>query len=73
MAVSPKAQGKHIGWLLGQAVVEKARELGAQSIYLESNTRLKPAIQLYQKMGFERVKGPTSPYQRCNIQMAIKL
>jgi len=38
MAVSPKAQGKSIGWLLGQAIVESAKELGASKIYLESNT-----------------------------------
>lgn len=73
MAVSPKAQGKHIGWLLGQAIIEKARELKAQKIYLESNTRLKSAIQLYHKLGFERVKATPSPYQRCNIQMELTL
>ncbi len=27
MAVSPKAQGKNIGWLLGQAIIEKAISL----------------------------------------------
>lgn len=73
MAVSPKAQGKHIGWLLGQAVIEKARALGATKLYLESNTILKPAIGLYHKLGFERVKGPASPYKRCNIQMELHL
>ncbi len=30
MAVSPKAQGKSIGWLLGKANIEKARSLGAK-------------------------------------------
>ncbi|QJD81216.1 GNAT family N-acetyltransferase [Spirosoma rhododendri] len=69
MAVSPRAQGRHVGWLLGQAVLEKAKQLGATTVYLESNTILKPAISLYHKLGFERVKGPASPYKRCNIQM----
>lgn len=69
MAVSPSAQGKHVGWLLGQAVLEKAKAMGAKTVYLESNTMLKPAISLYHKLGFERVKGPASPYERCNIQM----
>ena len=73
MAVSPKAQGKHIGWLLGQAIVEKARELGAKSVYLESNTGLKPAIKLYQKLGFERITGTASPYKRSNIHMKLTL
>ncbi len=70
MAVSPKVQGKGIGFLLGNAVIEKARELGASRLYLESNTKLKPAIQLYYKLGFQRlVSGRPTPYARCNIQM----
>lgn len=71
MAVSPKAQGKNIGWLLGQAVINAAKELGASKIYLESNTMLKPAINLYQKLGFQKVTGRTTPYKRCNIQMEL--
>lgn len=73
MAVSEHEQGKGIGWLLGQAAVAKARELGARTIYLESNTVLEPAIKLYQKLGFRRVIGKPSPYDRCNIQMELKL
>lgn len=73
MAVSPKAQGKSIGWLLGQAIITKAKELGATSLYLESNTMLKPAINLYYKLGFKKVVGRPTPYQRCNIQMELLL
>lgn len=73
MAVTEKAQGKGIGWLLGQAAINKARELSAETIFLESNTILKPAINLYQKLGFRKVVGQPSPYQRCNIQMELKL
>lgn len=73
MAVSPKAQGKSIGWLLGQKVVDAAKELGASKIYLESNTILKPAINLYYKLGFEKVAGNATPYKRCNIQMELIL
>jgi DNA-binding MarR family transcriptional regulator/GNAT superfamily N-acetyltransferase len=69
MAVSPAAQGKSIGWLLGNAILEKARALGARKVYLESNTILKPAINLYHKLGFEKIVGHPSPYERCNIQM----
>lgn len=71
MAVSPKAQGKNIGFLLGQAIVSSARELGAKTIYLESNTMLKPAINLYYKLGFQKVFGLATPYKRCNIQMEL--
>ena len=73
MAVSPKAQGKNIGWLLGQAIISKAKESGASKIYLESNTILKPAINLYYKLGFQKVSGRSTPYQRCNIQMELDL
>ncbi len=73
MAVSPKAQGKSIGMLLGVASIEKAKELGAETVFLESNTKLKPAISLYRKLGFEKITGPPSPYERANIQMELKL
>lgn len=73
MAVSPKAQGKNIGWLLGQAILEKAKQLKASTIYLESNTILTPAINLYYKLGFEKISGHPSPYERCNIQMVVTL
>ena len=73
MTVSESKRGKGVGWMLGQAVIIKARELGAKTIYLESNTILKPAIELYQKLGFQKIVGQPSPYERCNIQMQLKL
>jgi DNA-binding MarR family transcriptional regulator/N-acetylglutamate synthase-like GNAT family acetyltransferase len=73
MAVSPQAQGKNIGFLLGQAIVNSAKEQGAKKIYLESNTILKPAINLYYKLGFQKVFGLATPYKRCNIQMELVL
>ncbi|WP_419870055.1 bifunctional helix-turn-helix transcriptional regulator/GNAT family N-acetyltransferase [Chryseobacterium sp. CT-SW4] len=73
MAVSPKAQGKSVGWLLGQAIITKAKELGASKLFLESNTILEPAINLYYKMGFQKIFGRSSPYERSNIQMELDL
>jgi GNAT superfamily N-acetyltransferase len=73
MAVSPRAQGKNIGWLLGKAAIDKARSLRAKKLYLESNTILQPAINLYHKLGFQRVVGHATPYERCNIQMELVL
>ncbi|RZK11359.1 MAG: MarR family transcriptional regulator [Flavobacterium sp.] len=73
MAVSPKAQGKNVGWLLGQEVINAAKEMGASKIYLESNMILKPAIKLYAKMGFEKITGHPTPYKRSNIQMQLIL
>jgi ribosomal protein S18 acetylase RimI-like enzyme len=73
MAISPKLQGKHIGLTLAQAVIEKAKSLGARNVYLESNTMLEPAIKLYRKLGFQEVLGRPSPYQRANIKMLLVL
>jgi GNAT superfamily N-acetyltransferase len=73
MAVAEHARGLGIGWRLGKAALDRAREMGAIRVYLESNTILEPAINLYQKLGFERVQGGVSPYDRCNIQMEIRL
>ena len=73
MAVTKRARGKGIGWLLGQAAIAKARELGAETIFLQSNTILEPAIKLYRKLGFQKIVGQPSAYERCNIQMELKL
>ncbi|MGM5629849.1 helix-turn-helix domain-containing GNAT family N-acetyltransferase [Apibacter raozihei] len=73
MAVSPSAQGKNLGWLLGQEIIRTAIELGASHLFLESNTLLKPAINLYYKMGFQKIVGRPSPYERANIQMVLDL
>lgn len=74
LAVSPDAQGKGIGQLLCEAVIEKARSLGAESLFLESNTILKPAIGLYRKLGFREVKEYIPVlHTRGNIQMDLSL
>jgi GNAT superfamily N-acetyltransferase len=73
MAVSENAQGRNIGWLISQHIIQKAKELGAKKLYLESNTKLAPAINLYYKLGFKRIVGPPSPYERANIQMELEL
>ena len=69
MAVDERARGKGIGWRLGRAVLDRARDLAATRVYLESNTILEPAINLYKKLGFKPVESDASPYDRCNIQM----
>lgn len=73
MGVSEHAQGKGIGKLLAQHIIEKAKELGAKKLYLESNRVLKPALSLYKKLGFREMVGATSPYERSDIQMELSL
>lgn len=73
MAVAVQAKGKGIGELLGNAVMQLAKTKGAKKLYLESNTMLKPAISLYHKLGFKKVAGTHTLYERCNIQMEVLL
>lgn len=73
MAVSPGVQGKGIGRLLGQTIIDAAKELGAKKLYLEGNTKLEASIKLYHKLGFQKVTDKPSPYKRVNIQMELIL
>lgn len=73
MAVNSQLRGQNIGYLLGEAAINKAKDLGGEKIYLESNTLLAPAIKLYSKLGFKKVPGHDTPYKRCNIQMELVL
>jgi GNAT superfamily N-acetyltransferase len=71
MAVDDSVQGKGIGFALGKACIDKAREMGFEKIELLSNTKLSPAIHLYRKLGFVEVPLPTTEYERADIKMEI--
>ena len=71
LAVSPDVRGKGIGLLLCKAAIEKARSLGAGSVFLESNTLLEPAIRTYKKLGFRELSEYRPVYARGNIQMEL--
>lgn len=72
MAVSPKAQGQHIGLQLGLALIAYAREHGVRRIFLEGNTRLAPSIHLYRKLGFRELPLEGNAYERCDILMELR-
>lgn len=69
MAVDPSVQGRGIGYLLGQHILDKAKDLGAGRVVLETNSKLQAAISLYHKLGFEPYHGGASEFSRCNTQM----
>jgi len=73
MAVSPKAQGKKIGYLIGQELINKAKELKAKEVFLETNSVLIPAIKLYEKLGFQHIPVIDSPYERADTKMILDL
>ena len=71
MGVDNSAKGLGIGELLGQSIIEEARKMGLKRLYLETNSRLLPALNLYQKLGFTMVKDFSSPYSRADVAMEI--
>ncbi|TPE45000.1 GNAT family N-acetyltransferase [Pontibacter mangrovi] len=73
MAVAPKMQGMKIGKMLGEAMVDRARRVGARKIYLVSNRRLQTALNLYQRLEFVEVPMPPSIYERADIKMELEL
>lgn len=73
MGVSPSAQGRGVGMILGKAILEKAKEMGASKVVLYSNTKLKPALRIYEKLGFRFVVPEAGKYCRCDVKMEINL
>lgn len=73
MAVSPAAQGLGIGWALGQSILSKARQLGAHRVELVSNSQLKPALALYDKLGFRPAPLLPTPYARGDVRLVLDL
>ena len=73
LAVNNSIRRKGIGYRLCDAVITKARELGGRVLFLESNTRLKPAIALYRKLGFRELQEYHPAYARGDIQMKLSL
>ena len=74
MAVTEIQQGKSIGKKLGIAAISYAKGEKIKSIFLESNSKLIPAINLYKKLGFKVLPGErSSHYKRCDINMKLDL
>lgn len=73
MAVDDRYKGKGLGYQLGVAALDRARQMGARRVFLDSNTSLTAAINLYRKLGFQRMPAEPTPYARCNIQMEVLL
>lgn len=72
MAVSPKHHGNGYGGLLIEHCFSKLKEIKAKKVYLVSNTKLKSAMGLYKKHGFNTVsEGPHPEYSRANVVMEM--
>lgn len=74
MGVAPEYQGLKLGRQLAEAIIDRARDLGAQKVFLESSSQLKAALALYDKLGFRPdPELNVSPFSRCNVQLALSL
>jgi GNAT superfamily N-acetyltransferase len=70
MAVDPKFRGEGYGRALMEHAIKEARSAGATALYLLTNTRLEPAISLYEQFGFApTLTGQHPVYTRCNLVM----
>ncbi len=74
LAVDPSAQGRGLGRILAREVIEFALGRGAQKVVLVSNSRLVPAIKLYESLGFEHKPFPMPrPYIDADVYMELSL
>ena len=76
MAVSEEYRGRGLGGKMLARVVERAREIGATRLYLETNTKLPNASHLYEAQGFAYLpaqRARQSPYARSNVYMEMFL
>jgi ribosomal protein S18 acetylase RimI-like enzyme/predicted transcriptional regulator len=73
MGVLPEARGLGIGNKLVQKVIDRYKARGGKELFLETNSSLHPAINLYKKMGFKEVPPPeNTPYARADYFMEFQ-
>lgn len=71
MAVAPAARGSGIGRALMDAALELYRRLEGRELFLESSSKLAPALALYESVGFCHHPAPRagSHYARADVHM----
>ena len=67
----PIARGKGLGSKLITICLEKAKELGFETCYLETLPYMKAAVKLYNKYGFKNLDKPmgNTCHYNCNVWM----
>lgn len=76
MGVRASARGLKAGEFLLAAAIARAREMGAETLYLLSNRRSAAAVHLYEKLGFRHDQGIMerygARYARCDVAMLYR-
>lgn len=75
MYLSPDVRGMGLGRFMIDRCLQKAKENGFDSVYLETMPELKKAVSVYEKFGFTYLTGPmgNSGHNGCDIWMLKKL
>lgn len=73
MGVRESARGLKAGEYLLATVIQRAKELGADPLYLLTNAKCAAAIHLYEKHGFQHdaeiMASYGARYERCDVAM----
>jgi putative acetyltransferase len=71
MYLLPQARGLGLGRTLIEKSIDFAKKAGYKHIYLESMPELKAALKMYEKFGWEYLKGPmgNSGHTGCSLWM----
>ncbi len=73
MAVVPEARGRGVGKFLLRATIERAFAMGAERLFLLSNSRSAAAVRMYERNGFihdpEILARFGGEYARCDVAM----
>nr|WP_197071454.1 bifunctional helix-turn-helix transcriptional regulator/GNAT family N-acetyltransferase [Massilia sp. JS1662] len=76
MGVRASARGLKVGEFLLRATIERAMHIGADPLYLLTNTKCAAAIHLYEKAGFRHdadiMARHGARYARCNVAMRYR-
>ena len=76
MGVLAAARGLKAGEFLLAATIQRAKDMGIDDLYLLTNSACKPAIHLYEKLGFEHdaevMAKYAARYARCDVAMQYR-
>ena len=73
LTVASEQRGAGIGCALVESAIQRARLRGARRIVLLCHTKLSAAVRLYRRHGFVQVPMLETPYEHCNLAMALEL
>ncbi len=77
MGVRESARGRKAGEYLLACVLDRARAMQVQTLYLLTNTKCAAAVHLYEKLGFVHddaiMRRYAGRYARCNVAMSFPL